>query len=321
VGSGYWVRGRQKWHNFPGNGCKQFTLEMRDVVSSLRFVASDVVSPANEFPVVTLYHGTYLANLDSIRSNGIVSRAIDAKTTVEVAVNEVVDGFNLTPEQARELKSSVVRFAVERITESGFSKVYLSGERSYAEGNAKAGGEWYEEIIRTATAIKHEDFYELQAEYARRTSELERKMKEHDAMVSSLGPDMEIDQYHKELSISRELDRQHGELQKERREALDDRRREMDREGQEILRKRFGDEAVVFTVEMPYAVFVGKIASSRSRERIVLFEEMYAQYVAGGRGNWFSFIHGDKGKVWEFFQEVHLSGVEPRFIRGWDILN
>jgi hypothetical protein len=60
---------------------------------------------------------------------------------------------------------------------------------------------------------------------------------------------------------------------------------------------------------------VKKLASSHSRERVELFEEQFEEYKAGiGQRTWFEHIGGNPVKVWEFFQEIHLTGVEPQYI-------
>lgn len=82
-----------------------------------------------------------------------------------------------------------------------------------------------------------------------------------------------------------------------------------------MLRQQYGDDAVVFSVRMPYKVFVSKLASGRSRERVKLFEEQFATWKSDTNSRtWFEFIKGNARRVWEFFQEVHLSGVEPKYI-------
>jgi len=293
------------------------------IVTSLICLAEEVVSPATEFPEVTLYHGSFLANLGSIQANGIVPRAVNAKAAVMNAVDEISIALDLSSEQDKELRSgATVKYAIDRIQQSGFSKVYLSGERDFAVSNAKAGGEWYEGIVNTALQLKHEEFFELQRSYAVRIMNLERLMEQQDKAFSQAIGTGDEEEYRRLFRELRETNKQHDELQRERDKALSGRRSEIGQQEQAVLRKRFGDKAVVFRVVMPYRVFVSKIASPSSRERIEMFEKMYADYVRGEGGrNWFVYIHGNSGKVWEFFQEVHLTGVEPHFIKGWEVVN
>jgi hypothetical protein len=298
----------------------------KDIAVSLSRIAEELVSPASEFPVVTLYHGSFLSNLDSIKGMGIVPRAVDAEATVGRAVDEVSGVLVLSEAQKRELYEGTAKYAIDRIKQSKFDKVYLSGEKSFAESNAKAGGEWYEQLVSSALRIVHEDYYEMEHDYAVRTLDLEKKMKMQDEKLREMQrQDMGSETQHEErlvqVRLSRELDRQYDELRKERSRVLDGRRREVGRQEQEVLKKRFGDEAVIFTVEMPYDVFVEKIASFDSKQRIQLFESMYSDYVSGVKTqNWFEHIRGDSSRVWEFFQEVHLSGVESRFIVKWETM-
>lgn len=294
-----------------------------DVVASLMRLAEELVSPENEFPEATLYHGSFLANLDSIRAHGIVPRIIDVKAAVMNAVDEVSIAFDLNSEQDKELRSdAVVKYALDRVEQSRFDKVYLSGEKDFAEGNAKAGGEWYEGIVLAAERIKHADYYDLKHDYAMRILAIEKQMKLLDEKCRGMMAKGDFDEYER---ISRQLsvlNEQYGEIQLESQRALNERRQEIKRQSRAIMSRRFGDKAVILTVVMPYAAFVSKIASASSRQRVETFEKMYAEYVSGeDRQNWFSHVRGDSQKVWEFFQEVHLSGVEPHYIKGWEIVN
>lgn len=274
------------------------------------------MTPADDFPNVVLYHGSFLVNLPSIQSHGIVPRAVDANAVVEIAIAEISEAFGLTREEVRELRSGLlVRHAIERIKESGFSKVYLSGEYDYAVSNAKAGGEWYEGILDTASRIKNQRYWDRKHELDVEIRDLEKQMKKNDAEMRS-----RLDRSDEDFLRSRELDRRHAELSRQAEAELGGLRRKIEEEKNRILSRRYGDAAVIFRVVMPYGDFVARVASS-SRDRLSLFEQAYAEYVAGEtRRNWFAYIRGDPKRVWEWFREVHMTRVEPSFIKGWDIL-
>jgi hypothetical protein len=214
----------------------------------------------------------------------------------------------------------VTHSSIDRIKQSKFDKVYLSGERDFAVSNAKAGGEWYEDIVNTALGILHDDFYTLVGEYAKRSKYLEKAIEKQSEKMTKMLEEPDDEKRDVERQVSRDLERRYYDLQKEKEEVLGGRRQKLKKQNDDIVRKRFGDEAVIFTVVMPYSVFVSKMASPHSKERISLFEEMYAGFLRGEKRNWFDYIGGKRDMVWEFFQEVHLSGVEPRFIKKWELM-
>jgi hypothetical protein len=264
---------------------------------------------SERYPIVKLYHGSFQVNKQSILANGIIPKTVDADRIAMMAIDEVAEVMKFADEKKDELSELALKSSIDRIQESKFDKVYLSGELDYAINNAKAGSEWYENIVSLALRIANQDYYELIAEYQKRTQKLERELEQQEKK--------DFSRQHDRLKKWNILKERYDALQKEKDLALSLRRKEIAEQKKDILKKRFGDEAIIFEVEMPYEVFVSKIASPYSKERVQLFESMYAAYLNGDRRNWFDYIEGNEQEVWQFFREVHLTGVEPRFITGW----
>lgn len=284
---------------------------MREAAGLLRIAVQ--LSVEDDFSDVALYHGTFYSNLPSIRSAGLSPRSVDADATIAEAVEQVGDAFGFDAAQKKELAAAPgVRSAKRRITESGFDKVYLSGDRKYAEGHVGASSEWYHMVIESAQHIAHADYYDLKYDYGTRLSGIHKEREQNDREYRS---ETDIEKQMALLDAGREIEKRYRALEEEQEAALKDRREAIKRHEKEVLRQRFGDSGVLLTVAMPYAAFVSKAVSSHTKQRIKEFEEQYARWKEGdGDRTWFSYVHGNPRKVWEFFQEVHLSKVEPRFI-------
>ena len=262
-----------------------------------------------EFPIVTLYHGTYAANLEGILKNGIIPRNVDSLSLVNEGIQYISSKVGLSPEEEKELKDSayVSKYAIDRLQEAGPNRVYLTGEKSYAISNSMASAEWFEEILGNAIRLKYAPYVEKEHNFTTQRLNLYKKLEELDKK-SGMG----------DLSIYAEKDKISKEIRKseqEENEQLSDIKKEMKDLRLNILRDRFGDKIVILTVELPYNVFKSKISSKYSQERLSLFEKIYNDYINGDKkDNWFELVKSKHYNVWDFFREVHLSGVEPEYI-------
>ena len=210
-----------------------------------------------------------------------------------------------------QLKSNpAVPYAIKRIGESGFNKVYVSGEFSYAQSNAKAGGEWFEYILDAGMRIAHKDYYGKRHWHNMRVLGLHRSLEKMDKTLN----DTDIE-YREPIYAKRR------ELQAKIRQAQIEQDRTVSYEGEAveqrrvaILRNRFGHQAVVFNIEMPYRDFKERLASESSKQRIADMEGLYSEFLHG-KNDIFR-----KYSPWDMLQEVHMRMVEPRFIIGYKVV-
>lgn len=280
------------------------------------------ISVEDDFPKVVLYHGTFAAYLPFIQKMGLVPRAVDAKSIVDAAIDQIADAYKMTMEQKRELASHPgIKSAMSRITESGFDKIYLSGERSYAEGHIGASGEWFETLLEAASSIVHREFHELKYDYDIKLLALEKVMKRNDKALSQIMAKGDLEEWESKREEFHKVDDEYYRLQDEREKALVDKRREIEEQKRQTIKLKYGEDGVLLTVVMPFSTFVSKSASSFTTERIEEFKAQYARWKTGEGGKtWFEHMGSDKSRVWEFFREVHLRSVETRFIVKTEIM-
>jgi len=270
------------------------------------------------FPIVTLYHGTYAKNVDSIMDKGIVPILVDIKRQVLDAIKEITAYLDLSKEQVDVLKKIILEYSEKRLGESDFNKVYLSGAKSYATSNAGAGGEWYEMLLHRAIEIKYKDLYETVRSYRIQELNLYDQIKKIDEEYKEKPFDEDRSQ---RWDREREIERQIKDLRQEAVPFIEEQQNIEETVLGELLNNRFGSGVTVLAVQMPANIFKSKIASEYTQERVELFENKYKEYLAGGneRTNWFN-IYEKYDSVWAFFQEVHLSSVEPEYIVGKESL-
>jgi len=282
-------------------------------------------SVADEFPVVTLYHGSLSQNKDSILQEGIRSKKVDSETIIENGINFLIKEMELSNDQAEELRNSyAVKSAIDRLERSGFNKVYLTGELSYAISNAAACTEWMEALYDAAERIKYQEFYDKRYAFHGMEQSLYDQIKANDKALqeaynqlhSGANVRNNIEQlYRKNKQIQKEIDKLSTQYNVEIKPQLV----HIKAAAKTLLAKIFGNTTVIFTIKMPYTTFRSKAASDSTKERIDNFEEMYRQYRSNPQHvrNWFAFWNAPGKKtenVWHFFQEVHLTFVEPEYI-------
>lgn len=290
-----------------------------------------------EFPIVTLYHGSLASNLERILKEGIRPKSVDAVSMVNQAVQEIVHELRMNLEQVRKEESyidEIIQQSQRRLGESKFEKVYLSSEFEYAESNATAGGEWYEMLVFAFMRIKYDEYEKIRADYSHRQLQMYDQLKKLDEMISTGYSKSTIDRnLHKQRQQLEEAIRK---LEMDFRLQYDNIRQQQIQEKQDLVNSRFGEKAVVFTVKMPYQVFRGKIASPHSMQRLKDFEATYQRYKEGEKPidsmfgddkgsvakNWFDTVRkGEYDNIWDWFHEVHLSFVEPQFIVDYKVLD
>lgn len=179
------------------------------------------------FPTVQLWHGTYAINVEGIRRQRIVPRAIDADAVVERAVQAVGNAYGFDTDQWKEFRSSAwMRNVRERIVESGFDKVYLSGEFDYAKSNAKASAEWMEYIITAASYVADEAYYELEHEWVARLSDAHKKIEDMDKRMRKMTEvGKAVVEMYDEL---RQYEDAYRQLEQDKKQALGDMKREVE---------------------------------------------------------------------------------------------
>jgi len=278
------------------------------------------VAVEDAFPEITLYHSSFRMNFGAIRREGIKAKVIDVEAVLARAVDFVAGEYELSEEQKKELVGGhAVRGARERITESEFAKVYLSGDRDFSRTNAEASSEWMDELIREASAVVNADVLERDREFSQRELDIMDRRKAIDKELRALAPDTStFDERRRLHDEDSELGNETHQLREQRDAELSEAKKAIKVKEREVRGKRFGEGVVVFTVKMPYKVFVRKAASSHTKGKIRDFEKAYEDHVAGDPNTVFGEIGRLFDSVWQFFYEVHLKSVEPQYIESWE---
>ena len=265
-----------------------------------------------KFPLVILYHGSFANNLKNILSQGIVPIRVNSEDIIQGAISEIARYLSLSGEQFKEWEGTgVFKYAKERLEQSGFNKVYLSGKRNYAISNAGASGEYYENLLLPAIRIKYEEHFNKEHSYFRKEQEIIDLIKSKEEKLRSVRDDEMLSVYSEIHKLELEL----RNVQKSSQEDIEIRtqNKNIEKIKNDMINKRFGEKEMLFTIILPYRVLKEKLASSFSRERVKDFEENYQEHCQG-KNNWFDYVEEQNLNVWEFFQEIHLTSVESEYI-------
>jgi len=281
-----------------------------------RFKLSEM-TVGNDFPEVVLYHGTYTSYIPSISQMGIVPVAFDIEKKLDAGMSEISSSLRLSPEQEDQLRETAREYATQRLSESGFEMVYLSGERQYAVSNAGASAEWFEGLLHSALRMKFHDEIDAAIDMRQAEFQIQDRLKELDNERHSISPEQMGEFYHKVNLWESALREAEGRT-RTLSEPLNEKMREIE---QKLKAQKFGEQVSILTVKMPYDVFKSKVVSPYSKERVALFEKLYREY-KGGKKNWFYLVKNEHkyDSVWEFFKEIRLSGIEPEYIEAVDNL-
>jgi regulator of replication initiation timing len=279
----------------------------------------------SEFPAVTLYHGSLALNLQNILKEGIRPRQINIDAIVNSEVQEILQKLGITVEQVEELDKGyfdlIVNHAKERLGQSKFDKVYLSGDKSYAQSNAAAGSEWYDMLVSAFLSVRYKVWENIRSNYYQQLNKMYNQLESLDKQVSSSIPENAADIYERQglyqrrSGLERTIKQYEEDFQKNYGHVF--LQKKLDRKN--LMSGKFGNETVIFKVEMPYQVFKNKVIGNFSQDRIKLFESRYQESKKGGKNNWFDSVRaGEYDSVWKWFHEVHLSFVEPEYIVGYE---
>jgi hypothetical protein len=278
---------------------------------------SQCLSIEKKFPLVILYHGSFANNLKNILSNGIIPIRINSTDIIQGAISEIARYLGLNNEQYKEWEGTgVFRYAKERLDQSGFDKVYLSGDPSYAISNAGASGEYYENLLLPAIRIKYEEHFTKQHSYWEQEQKIIDLIKaKEEGLRGNIAPEERV-------SIYDEMHKLNLELRKIEKSSSEDmeiktQNQNIEKLKNEMLSKRFGDKTILFTIILPYRVFKEKLASSHSRDRVKQFEEEYQKHCRGEE-NWFNRVESPNENIWQFLQEIHLTSVESEYIYDYE---
>lgn len=278
------------------------------------YKASQQKTFEQEFPQIELFHGTYDINLPLILEQGIVPVAYDIEDRLQTAVQEIREEIGLDQKQLAQLEESF-KWARERMGESGFKVVYLSGQRGYARSNAIASSEWYLSLVHSALRIKFEDEFNHIADLRSAEFALHDEIKRADAQVRDTiasGEDFDATRLFDNVRL---LERRLKEAEQRSSDASSVYNERQKAIGKKLLGTRYGDKVVILNVRMPIQVFEQKLASDSSRERLESLKEDWADYARGDTNTWIHYALKQQGvSIWEYFLEVHLDSVEPEYI-------
>lgn len=282
-------------------------------------------SISDKFPEVILYHGTLSSNATSIKFEGIVPKQIDADQKVNEGITTIIEELALTPAQQEEFESNeIISAARKRLTQSG-DKIYASGSKRYAMSNASASQEWFETLLNKAVEIKYSNYFNLRHDFSARLSALYHELKKNDILVRDLQSQLGSEEIAQRLKDAyrkgHEIEKEISQLEKEQDSALNHLAQEIKQKQDKVLTKMFGKTVIIFKIVMPYKVFKSKLASDFSRRRVEEFEEQYRHYKAGESNNFFRHVAEGEYGPWDWLQEVHLSSVEPEYIRAYEEYN
>jgi vacuolar-type H+-ATPase subunit H len=87
-----------------------------------------------------------------------------------------------------------------------------------------------------------------------------------------------------------------------------------------IQEEIIGREAVIFKVKIPVNVFKELAGSDYTRNRIKDFENVWNEYVKNPtiERNWFTFVEQEGYNKFDWFEEVHLKNVDPKYIVSYE---